>query len=54
MSGKLCPFMATYAYPRCNGEDCMLYMGGKCAIAVIAENGMDRIALAKDGADNER
>ena len=52
MSGKLCPFKAAYAYPRCDGKDCMLYICGKCAIAVIAENFMDEIDIEKDGANN--
>ena len=49
----LCPFKMAgeYGFPSCD-YDCMLYMGGKCAIAVMAENCLPD--LRKDGADNER
>ena len=54
MSDKFCPFKSAYAYPRCDGKDCMLYVVGKCAITVMAENCLDDLdCLRKDGADNE-
>lgn len=55
MSNKLCPFKmaGNYGYLGCHTE-CMLYINGKCAIAVMAENCLDDMPdLRKDGADNE-
>ena len=51
---KFCPFKFTgnYGYPACDCE-CMLYMYGKCAIAVMAENCLDDIDRTKFGAGND-
>ena len=52
----ICPFKLAgkYGYSGCDGE-CMLFMRGKCAIAIMAENCLDDMpSLRKDGADNER
>lgn len=52
---RFCPFKmaGNYGYPGCSCE-CMLFMRGKCAIAVMAENCLDDCDLRKDDGNDSQ